>query len=428
MRRFLSLQPTKTALSERFEQILDQKISNAYISDLNTDDSLKIDAELQEQVLAAKTQSLLQDASFKQKYQKEIAFTQSDLRLRLQNERRDADPYFNKPWNGTEQVTDTARRMIIDSMPKPKKTDMRQPAVTSKVVLVTERIQSAKELSLDYKVGKVMSPEEKERRDFQEMYKERLLGPSMFLNSASSSSTIGLITSMADARINAEIDQKTGTFKSDDMRSVRGKPLDKDRLANSADTAYFMNEVLKKQDCLPTWIESQQSVDVEIRAFRLSLYDCALRNAIELIDADGPRSIEDTKDDLLKHDKDTLKQKVLEKVLRTQKDYLASKISDINSKIRSYNLQSPSSTLHKWKLVRDKELSGAIDKMLSNLESELTKARTKQKTSHAEEKNNGLLGVLGGGKSSQVNVSYQQLTTKPEPMNFWHLVKMIFRG
>lgn len=429
MRRFLRLQSTKSALSERFEQILDQKISTVYKSALDKEPSLNVDTEILDQILTAKTNSQLQDATFKKKHQKEIAYVQSEGRLMLQSERRDADPYFNQPWSGTERVEDTARRMIVDSLPKAKSFNTKQPNIRSKVVSITERIENAKELSLDYKVGKVMTPEEKERQEFQQMYKERLLGPSMFLNSASSSSTIGLITSMADARINAEIDQKTGTFNSDDMHSVRGKPLDKERLANSADTAYFMNELLKKQDCLPTWIESQQSVDGEIKAFRSTIYDLALKNAIELIEVNKTNASEDHKPDYLMYEKAILKQKIIERILLNQKDYLTSKVTDINSKIRSYNLQSPSSSLHKWKLIQEKELLAGVEKLLDNLNEELKKAKADKLVKRQDNLNNGFLGVFGGSYSIQANMFHKRVSQKPkEPMRFWHLVKMIFKG
>lgn len=433
MRGFIRFKSNNSALSERFEQILSEKISNSHASALKNHPLLGASANTLDDFAKTQVASKAQDTSFKHTYQRELAYVQSEKRLRLKQERENADPYFNKPWSGSELIQDTTRRMIIDSIPKAKKIDTRPQQTKMKSLMsLSTRLESAKELSLDYRVGKTLTPEEKEKKEFQEMYKERLLGPSMFLNSASSTSTIGLISSMADARINAEIDQKTGTFKSDDMQSVRGKPLDKERLANSTDTAYFMNEVLKKQDCLPTWIENQQGVDVEISNFRLNLRNLGQSAFITLADPLGDKSVEEILLFVTRQGSDKIKSDVISSVLRSRKNYLTTKIGDINQKVRNYNLLAPSSSLHKWKLVLDSEVLTQVEAFLANIEKEMKdlKSRQKAKNEQVQTQNSAgsFLSLLEGGNRGFVSHSQQPFFERPrQEMRFWQLIKSIFK-
>lgn len=433
MRGFIRFKSTNSALSERFEQILQEKILTAHASALKNHPSLGSDLVSQEDFAKMQLESKAQDTSFKHTYQRELGYVQSESKFRLKEERENADPYFNRPWSGSELIQDTARRMIIDSMPKAKKIDTRpKSTVMTPPMTLSERIQSAKELSLDYKVGKALTPEEKERKEFQEMYKEKLLGPSMFLNSTSSASTVGLITSMAEARINAEIDQKTGTFNHDDMHSVRGKPLSKERLENSTDTAYFMNEVLKKQDCLPTWIENQQGVDIEISNFRSNLQKLALKAFLNLADPVGDKSVEEILLYKAERGSDLVKSETVNSMLRSQGSYLTKKTNDINQKVRTYNLLAPSSSLHKWKLVLDTEVLSQVNAIFGNIAEELNNIKSSQKKKseqmQTQSTTGSLLGIFGGEKKASVPHSIQRVIERPrEPMRFWHLVKTIFR-
>lgn len=426
MLRLVRCNSTKSALAERFQQILDEKLHLASRSAISKDEHLSLQLDCLEQFNTERSQSQLEGAAFEQKYQREIAFVNSEKRFNLQNERNDA---LQRPWNGSELVLETSRRMLDDSVAKAKRVE-RKPSRTiiSPPVPLSERIQNAKELSLDYKVGKAMTPEEKEREQFKEMYKERLLGPSVFLNSASSSSTMGLITSMADARINAEIDQKTGTFSSQEMLSVRGKPLDKDRLKNSTDTAYFMNELLKKQDCLPTWIENQQGVDVEVNAFRANLKSQAVSSLHKLAKSgDGTQSVAEMKLALSVYTQDKLESKLLLMILKTKKDYFQSKIADINTKIRHYNLSAPSSSLHKWKLIEENEYQTAISKVVLNIDEALELANSQHTKVKEKQVSSSFLGLLGE-KGPSINTSYSGIERPKESLQFWQLVKDIFKS
>lgn len=433
MRGFIRYSSSDSAISKRFEQILQEKISTSYASSLKNNPTLGSQSIILEEFAKTQLESKDQDHVFKHKYQRELAYVQSEDLLRLKQERENADPHLNRPWLGSELVQETARRMIIDSMPKAKKIDNRPiKTIISPSISLSDRIQNAKELSLDYKVGKTLTPEEKEKKEFQELYKERLLGPSMFLNSASSASTVGLITSMADARINAEIDQKTGTFKSDDMQSVRGKPLDKERLANSADTAYFMNEVMKKQDCLPPWIENQRGVDVEISNFRLHLRKLGLKALVETTGFPKDKSVEEIISYISERGPDRVKADISSSVLKTQMTYLKTKTADINQKIRNYNLLAPSSALHKWKIVLDSEVMSQVAAALDNIEEELRTIECCQKA-QIEQTNNQtssgtFLGLFSGEKNALVHHSNRPIIERPtEPMRFWHLFKSIFK-
>lgn len=431
MRACFRFKSTKSAIYERFELILDEKLSTSFASSLKKDPSITSDPSESQEYLNAKLQSKFNDTKFKQKYQKEIAYANSESRLRLLHDRRAIDPYSTKPWSGSELVHETAQRLIIDSLPPAKKMNFSssKPIITPNVSLA-DRILNAKDQSLDYKVGKALTPQEKQNKEFHDLYKERLLGPSMFLNSASHASTIGLASSMADVRISAEIDPKTGTFRSNDMASVRGKPLDKERLANSRDTAYFMNEIIKKQDCLPLWIENQRSVDLEVSKFRQSIQSSVFKALNTILDPDGTRTLQDLLILLPSMNHKKYKLDVLQMVEKSQKDYFSAKIAEINSKIRTYNLLSPSSSQHKWKLVLDTEILSQIDELFDGLEEKLikdksTRSQQKQKQSIGSPH---LLNIFGGKETQNRHVHSGSYTRPGEPLNFWRLFKQIFKS
>lgn len=377
----------RSAMKERFEQILDSKLDSITTTSIENNPELeKIYAKYKDP-----------DHVFQHKHQAQLTYLKLEpLLARNKHAREIADTLVNKPWTGTETVHDANLRMLIDSSPKEMK------IITPKVP-VKERIHNAFEGSLDYKLAKISeqpSPsKESESESFRELYRERLLGPSVFMNSSASSS-IGLITTMADVRINEQIDKKSGKFEEDAMTNVRGKPLSKDHLANCTDTNYFMNQILQKQECLPPWIESQKGVDQDIERLRFELdRDWSFRMLDNIKRKfPGQKGIELSNSakssDLLDSGYHSLKMR-----------YLEPKIKEINLKITTYNLSSPSLSLHKWKLVPEKELENLYKRVLANIDTLIEQNESQQKMDTlklehvTQEKGTESLGFLRAIKS-----------------------------
>lgn len=430
-------QKAKGALAERFQQILDEQVSHLGTSVIDRDPTLKRIYEKYHSAGGNEAQKNEdEEAKFRQKYQKEIGYMQSEKLLRSRHDKDLADTIINPPWTGTERPSDTALRMLMDSVPKaktisPKKTILTPPLPAS------DRIKNAKDSSLDYKVTKNTSNVDKDD-NFREMYKERLMGPSMFVDATSSRATLGLIGTMADARINAAIDQKTGKFETGDMASVRGKPLDRERLANSTDTNFFINEILNKQDCLPPWIESQQGAERDVQAFRLDLQ----RKWFNMIIARLSKDFR-LKDEVLAflEGKETLgndlsMDNLMPGFNTTHSRYVTAKVADLNQAIRSYNLQCPSSSLHKWKLVEKNELRKLYYHVVENIRPLVEQwFSTQTKNRRIDPKSKGssdsLLGVFDSAKgtlSLGTGSEYNVIERPQELLQFWKLVKNMFKA
>lgn len=432
-----------SALAERFLQILDEQISHLGASIIDRDPTLKDlynkyneeakdvesgKSDLEDAIKASQRQ----DQDFRRKYQKEIAYIQSEKLLRTKQARELSDTITNPPWTGVERQTDAALRMLVDSKPKAKPVGRQKTIITPPVPL-SDRIRNAKESSLDYKVTN-KGTERKNEDNFRELYKERLMGPSMFVDATSPKATLGLIGSMADARINAAIDQKTGKFESGEMESVRGKPLDRERLANSTDTTFFLNEILNKQECLPPWIESQQGTHREISAFRLDLE----KKWFSLIISRLTDEFHD-KADMLKYlesDGESISLEALKnQFIQTHDRYINAKVDSVNQEIRSYNLQCPSSSLHKWKLVKDQELQKLYDQVRMNIKA-LVEAWFQEQTTvrridaQIKGSSNSFIGVFDTAKGSLSlgsGSNYNVIERPQEQLHFWKLVKLIFK-
>lgn len=439
MRGFLRLysKGKESALAERFQQILDEQISHLGASMIDRDPNLKQlynkyseDGDKLESGTKARSEQA--DKEFRDKFQKEFAFLEGEKLLRSRNARDLADTINNPPWTGNERPTDTALRMLVDSMPKAKPVS-RQKTIITPPVPATSRLRNARESSLDYKVTKDVDKEETPSDNFREMYKERLMGPSMFVDATSPKATLGLVGTMADARINAAIDQKTGKFESDDMNSVRGKPLDRERLANSTDTNYFINEILNKQDCLPPWIESQQGTEREISAFRLDLQKKWFNLIIQKLISESDGS----KEEILANLNDqTLSQSRWESQFNKAHDkYITAKINNLNQSIRSYNLQSPSASLHKWKLVRDNEVKKLYEYVVLNIKAliddwfqvQSTVRRINAKHKGSSDSMLGVFDTAKGSLSLGSGTDYNVIERPQELLQFWKLVKLIFK-
>lgn len=369
-RRYKSEEPSTTppsALHERFTSLLESNIDSSTMSSIRNNPEISKILDRYSQDSAATT--------FNNDYQSEISYLKlEDLLARNKHAREIADTVSTPAWNGTETVRDANLRMIIDTAPK----KLSQKRIITPPTPIRERIHNAKEESLDYKLSRISQdggdkaePKNTEDEKFKELYKERLLGPMMFMNSMSTSSGIGLITSMADVRINEQIDRKTGKFEGhENMESVRGKPLSKEHLANCTDTNYFMNQILQKEECLPPWIESQKGVNGDIERLRFDLDKSWSIRAVEILDKKYAHLSKEELVEVVRTRYQNLSSETLfdSDYHNFKVRFLQPSIKDINMKITTYNLSSPSPSFHKWKLVLEDELKALYSRVLSNID------------------------------------------------------------
>lgn len=421
MLRFVRHNSKSSALAERFQQIVDEKLPHSSPSLVDKDPSLK-------KIYNQYSDSA--DRQFRDKYQQHFAYAKSENLLRGKEARELADTINNPPWRGEENVYDTAARMVADSVAKPKPLP-RQKTIISPPVPVHQRLGNAREASLDYKVSKDKTPQDIEREQFREMYQERLVGPSMFLNVNSPHTTLGMATSLADARINAAIDRDSGKFNTLGMDAVRGKPLDRERLANSTDSNFFTNQILNNQDCLPPWIESQQGVDRDRESFRLDLQ----KKWFNLVISDLTKQNMQQKE-VQGRAVHINKETYLPKFKSLHGRYIKAKLDLLNQAIRTYNLQSPSSSLHKWKLQEEMEISRLFDAVKENLPQLIQEWFEQQNSSrkiHIRDSGDkgSLFGLfdLGGKLGYGSGGGDFQVVERPPPpkLEIWKLLKDMFK-
>lgn len=323
IRRFYSTDPPVSALAQRISDILDNKIANSTAS------QIKSDPTLAEHLESLKQLDIEKSKEYHQKHQISLKRTDPQNERLLAANKHARDTANAQPWTGTESVYDSNLRMLVDSKPGPIK------------VSTGKRILSARESSLDYKLGigigmpktdntnntdsnginsatkNVSSTLSDSEENFREMYKERLLGPSMLINS-NPQSAFGMIGSIADSRIAELINKSTGRFDDHSMSLVRGKPLSKDYLQNCTDLNFFMNKIMQNQEVLPPWVESKKTLDMEISRFRKDFEKSSLDPSLVT--------------------------------------FFKTKLENLNKQIRNYNLLAPSASLHMFKLLWDTEL------------------------------------------------------------------------
>jgi hypothetical protein len=398
-----------SALADRFSQILEQKISNSSPSMINSDPTLN--------KLFNKYHNSM-DSS---------ASTYLKSEPLLSSNRHAKQIYESTPWKGTESTVDANLRMIIDSKPKMKR-------------VPKKNIHDIKEQALDYKLNEKSTDSATD--NFREMYKERLMGPSMFISDGPSSA-VDLIGSVAAAKINAHIDQSTGTFKSSEMELIRGKPLSKRHLENCTDSNYFMNQILNTQEILPPWIESQQNLagqidllrrDIDKTWFNWFINKSAMSNQFYSPSANSETSIPP----LLEKFHAKFTSNVIYTLHETDTEYIGERIKKLNDSIRTYNLQCPSSHLHKFKLVPETEIKRSYLRTIKDFDSKFeewfSKNKIKRSTNNIivqERSGPGFLDLFGSGGSSTskadeeatIEVPVKQIDTK---LHIWKAIKDAF--
>ncbi|KAI5959253.1 hypothetical protein KGF57_002191 [Candida theae] len=332
-----------SAMSERMKQILEERITN---TSSNT-------AQIRQ--MNPHVNSILTEYDYgnpeKQNVDHANAYIKSEPLLAHNKHARDI--YYSKPWTGTESKYDANLRMILDSTPKPVNDPMAtfQP---KRKISVGDKLANARDGSLDYKINR--DPVDKEKAKFREIYKEKLLGPSMLLTNSSS---VDFVNSLAGNRINAVIDQQTGKFKSPEMENVRGKPLTSEHLKNCTDTNYFMNQILTKQEVLPPWIETQQNINKSIEQFRDDLDQLWFKWIVNDSVMKGIVNRATTVDQVLDEYEKNIEKITFEdnKLAETDLAYVQAKVDLLNSEVRHYNLQCPSVSGHKLKLDQEREIN-----------------------------------------------------------------------
>lgn len=385
-----------SALASRFEQILEEKLKNSSPSLINTDPTLN---------------------KLYNKYQNSID-PKADHYIKseplLSSNKHAKQLFESKPWTGTESVEDSSLRMILDLIPKEKK--------------VRKSILDSKESALDYKLNKDVNSSSDP--SFRELYKERLLGPSMLIPQNPNFDIIG---SVASAKVNAHI-QKIGTEK---MSSLKGKPLDPKHLQNCTDSNYFMNHILNSQQVLHPWVESQQSLSTQIDHFKLKLDDMWFKWIINKSDLSTfIHEMNYSLPDILKMFESSFNPLLqIYKLPQSDDEYIHAKAQELNQSIRSYNLQSPSAHLHKFKLVPQNEINQSFERTLKQFPSKFADWYEKNKVQSSPQivietkSSGGFLDLWGGGSGRATNrgdtieIPIREMDNK---LHLWKAVKNIF--
>ncbi|ABN66371.2 predicted protein, partial [Scheffersomyces stipitis CBS 6054] len=382
-----------SALAERFTQILEEKMASGGMDSslVNSDPTLSRIFQNYDKGTGAPNDS-------DQRIKEAMSYIKSEPLLTHNKHAKDISTAV--PWKGTESNEDANLRMIVDS--KPKAIRVGSAHINSNKIFtppptLKQKVEGAKSSSLEYLLNKEKQGNEpdEEEDNFRDLYKERLLGPSMLINSASPS--IDLVGSMASNRINASINQQTGLFDSPEMKHVRGKPLNSEHLKNCTDSNYFMNQVLNINDVLPPWIDSQQSINSNCIRLRAELDQICLRSS--------------------------------------DMEYLEERMKLLNSTIRTYNLQCPSSNLHKFKLVPVNEIRASYDRVVDKFPTLVAawydQNRTKKNVQSFERNTGGFLNLFGEetsqGTGSNSGTDSTITETQDGKLHIWKAIKDVFK-
>lgn len=253
---------------------------------------------------------------FNYKHQREIAIA---TKIPQYAGSQTKDIALAKPWTGQEEMVDAANRMLNDAY-KPLSPGLALPAKKSKIS-VSSRLANAREKSLDYKIN----PKEEKGPTFKEIYAERFAGISSMTNDFSA------IGSLATQRIEDSIAR--GEFKN---LPGRGKPSEIDYNISSPNidhTEYYLNNMLKRQGAMPPWIDRQGSAHRQIQEFRTNLEQSWLTHIVH--------HLSEHKSDQKSIQLNPIHHFVTRTWKEKHKGYHQASIENLNSVIRSYNLQAP---------------------------------------------------------------------------------------
>ncbi|ODV87360.1 hypothetical protein CANARDRAFT_205943 [[Candida] arabinofermentans NRRL YB-2248] len=345
----------------------------------------------------------IEDDNFEHQYQKEIGIS----KLPSYTSKHSRELAMAPAWTGKESVYDASVRMLNDKYtPRKSTTYKSRPLITPKPSL-KERLNNARESALDYSISKIeekpakKKDEFEEEDDFAERYRERLLGPAQLLND-SFAAVDNSIKSLADQRIRDA--QKRGEFDG----ITRGKPLPANFTSTDGyieRTEYHLNNILKRQDAIPPWIEKQGSVSVMISQFRNQLDDEWRQKAVNLINELYSKETLEQKLDILSN---FIKAEATNQghKLRSvewenhQLPYLKAKINSLNDNIRGYNLQAPLPS-QKLYLILEKEREASYKRVAPSLPDAL-----KRHVLKPEEKKVGLGNYINGNLYTKYQLNH----------------------
>ncbi|KAF3923774.1 hypothetical protein AA313_de0203052 [Arthrobotrys entomopaga] len=207
----------------------------------------------------------IQAAEFKQENAAAVAFAE----LSDAAGRDTRDTTLARPWTGTESLEDSVLRNLHESKPRLKPTPM---SATSRTSLPTnlapmrrlsknERIVSARDRAGSYTLLKKAESElnDEEREARSRMFRERFEPAARAMPN-----TVQGLTALANEKIEEAISK--GMFK-----NLPKGPIESDHHAGSPfidTTEYLLNRMIQRQEIVPPWIEKQQELQKEIKAFR----------------------------------------------------------------------------------------------------------------------------------------------------------------
>lgn len=430
----VATQIDNSALAERFTQILEEKMASGGMDSslVNSDPTLLRIFQNYDKGTGAPNDS-------DQRIKEAMSYIKSEPLLTHNKHAKDISTAV--PWKGTESNEDANLRMIVDL--KPKAIRVGSAHINSNKIFtppptLKQKVEGAKSSSLEYLLNKEKQGNEpdEEEDNFRDLYKERLLGPSMLINSASPS--IDLVGSMASNRINASINQQTGLFDSPEMKHVRGKPLNSEHLKNCTDSNYFMNQVLNINDVLPPWIDSQQSINsncIRLRAeldqiwFNWIMNDSPISATVHATTANVSSIVSAFEVRIKPHRFDT------SSLRSSDMEYLEERMKLLNSTIRTYNLQCPSSNLHKFKLVPVNEIRASYDRVVDKFPTLVAawydQNRTKKNVQSFERNTGGFLNLFGEetsqGTGSNSGTDSTITETQDGKLHIWKAIKDVFK-
>lgn len=266
----------------------------------------------------------------------------------------------SKPLSASDSEAQKEAFQFINRMPGPTFQDKLETAQkrAMRYKLRQEKIQEAKD--------------QKEQAHFRELYAERFTPIGSFEK----------LESLADKRI--EESMRQGGFK--DVEKVRGKRTDLPKPnPHLSTTEHYLNNILVKQNVAPPWIENQSRVNLNITEFRTELFgefERELSSTLRKFKLVNASSDLKTVRGSISHSYgsvDGFLKYRFDKWKNSRKSSADRKIGEINSGLRTYNLQAPLST-QKLYLVSDKEFQRVLDNLsFDNLiDNEVTSLKSKR--------------------------------------------------
>ncbi|KAF3905390.1 hypothetical protein ABW21_db0205859 [Orbilia brochopaga] len=256
MRQRLEDLAEQSKLAEPRKHIKELEAQGNGISPADTDSLEALKAQLADKIQAA---------DFKSENAGAVAYAQ--LSDAAGKETRDTA--MARPWTGAESLEDAVLRSLHESTPRlksvPKAATSRSSMPTNLAPMrrmsKNERIVSARDRAGSYPIFKKAESElnDEEREARSRMFKERFEPGSRAMPN-----TVQGLAALANEKIEEAISK--GLFK-----NLPKGPVERDHHAESPfidTTEYLLNRMIQRQEIVPPWIEKQQELQKEVRAFR----------------------------------------------------------------------------------------------------------------------------------------------------------------